>query len=572
MRPVYSGHSSLSEFMQRVFAPVAEARWNGTEDRDTCYPGTRSDLLQTLTTWASAMDGPRVCWISGGAGTGKSTIATTVCEKLEKEGLLACSYFISRQSDGRHDARGIVRTLAYDLAQIEPDFCQALLRLIRKDSRITNGLVKDQVARLIAEPLGHIERSSGHRVLVLDAFDECDKDKDGREGGPLLPLVLDAISQANTLVKLLITSRPETTISDMTSHYLSSGQLQKEDLQAIPASVVEKDIRLFLMEELKSISSKCHLVAWPSPSDLDKLIRLAGVLFIYASTVIKFVGDIRFSPLIRLSVVLNTTRVNAQSASLYSQLDDLYMQLLYTAVQKRGMTIVYDGAKHPQPRVVDIELCGRLRTVVGSIVLLRDPVPLNTLEDLLWDDDRDEIGITARMLSSVLLVTDGQPIHTLHPSFREFLLDNNRCSDERFQINQGERHLHLTLGCLLVMNKHLQRNMCDIMDSSLLNSEVEDLQERVDRYVPAAVQYACKYWISHLAAATQRPISQQGEKWIGPVKTQLSTFCSEHLLHWMEVTSLVNHFPSSLSGFNTAMRWCSVCWVHLSDSTETNLA
>jgi hypothetical protein len=439
------------------------------------------------------MDGPRVCWISGGAGTGKSTIATTVCETLEKEGLLACSYFISRQSDGRHDARGIVRTLAYDLAQTDSDFFAVLLNLLREDSRITNGLVVDQLKNLIAKPLGHMKHSIGPRVLVLDAFDECDKDKDGREGGQLLSLLMSIIYNADNLIKLLITSRPEQTMEDMMSEDVDAGRIQKEDLQSIPAAQVQADIRRYLTKELERISSKRGLAAWPSPSDLNELVRRAGILFLYVSTVIKFVGASRYSPPARLSVVLNTSGSSTQSQSFYKQLDSLCTQLLYTVVQNEGMLIIYDGSKQPGSQLVDSELCRRLQIVVGSIILLRDTVSASTLGDLLPGEDRDEIQITTRMLSSVLYVAEGQPIRTLHPSFSEFMLDNKRCSDPRFQINQGERHLHLALGCLLVMNTHLRHDICSFADPSLLNTDIGDLQERIDTHIPPALQYACKY-------------------------------------------------------------------------------
>jgi hypothetical protein len=551
------------DFMQRTLTPVGEARWSGTDRRAFCHPGTRTNLLRSLSSWAISPEHPRVCWISGGAGTGKSTITRTFCDILYREkSVLAGSFFISRQSGRRRNPREIVHTIAYDLAHFHSDYRARLLEILHGDPQIAGGLVKDQVSRLIVEPLTHVKGSLRPFVIVLDAFDECDKDEEGQEGGQLLPLLLDTVDNAEIPMKLLVTSRPEQSILAIIKDHVPAGKMRRVDLQAIPAAEVQADISLYLTEELKRISSRRRLTSWPPPAAVNELVRRTGVLFVYASTVIGFVGDPRYSAQARLSVVFKTSSASSQSTSLYLQLDGLYMQLMYTAVQKRGMTIVYDGTQHPQPRLVDTELCRRLRTVVGSIVLLRDPVSLNTLGDVLWDEDRDEIGITARMLSSVLLVTDDQPIHTLHPSFREFLLDSNRCSDEHFQVNQGERHLHIALGCLLVMNKHLHRNMCDVKDSSLLNSEIGDLHERIDRYVPAAVQYACKHWISHLAAATQRPVSQQGEKWIRQVKAQLSTFCSEHLLHWMEVTSLDNHFQSSLSGLNTAVRWCSVCQVH----------
>ncbi|KFY18112.1 hypothetical protein V492_00137 [Pseudogymnoascus sp. VKM F-4246] len=46
-------------------------------ERD-CLPGTRVELLNEITTWGNTSDGPCIFWLSGMAGTSKSTIARTV--------------------------------------------------------------------------------------------------------------------------------------------------------------------------------------------------------------------------------------------------------------------------------------------------------------------------------------------------------------------------------------------------------------------------------------------------------------------------------------------------------------
>ena len=43
-----------------------------------CHPGTRVDLLPEIYRWADKQDERRIFWLSGLAGTGKSTVARTV--------------------------------------------------------------------------------------------------------------------------------------------------------------------------------------------------------------------------------------------------------------------------------------------------------------------------------------------------------------------------------------------------------------------------------------------------------------------------------------------------------------
>jgi hypothetical protein len=498
-----------------------------------------------------------VRWLSGLAGTGKSTIARSLCERLDKERHLGGSFFISRQYNTHRNAGGIVRTFAYLLSQHNSDFRTALLELLRKDVTFAGGELAKQVSRLIVEPLRRMKSSTGPLVLVLDAFDECDKD-DGQEGGQLLPLLVDAICESDAPIKLIITSRPEQSIVNMLIEEERPRTVHREDLQAVSPANVQADIRLYLTDEMRRIALRHRLSGWPLPPDLDEVIRRTGVLFVYASTVIKFVGEDRFSPRSRLQVVLGTAQGKSNGAKPYEMLDDLYMQLLYTAVQKSGKQILYSGTLLPEDSpLVDAELCCRLRIVIGSIVLLQEPVTLDALAGLLFGEDEEEAVMTTRTLTAVLLVKEGAPLQTLHPSFREFLLDNARCSEPRFQINRGERHLQLALGCLSVMNKHLRRDICRIGDPTLLNSEVNGLQDRINK-IPSEVRYASKHWMAHLARAAHQNLTEDGRHWMHEIKAALSKFCDVHLLHWIEVTSLLGYLNSAFAGYNNVVKWCTV--------------
>jgi hypothetical protein len=560
--------SHCLEFLHRTLAPVAEATWDGTNGRTSCHPGTRLELLDAVVNWAVSADEPRVRWLSGLAGTGKSTIARSLCERLDKEHRLGGSFFISRQYNTRRDAAGIVRTLAYLLSQHDSGFRAAVLEALRKDVTFAGGELVKQISRLIVEPLRRVKRTTGPLVLVMDAFDECDKDG-GQEGGQLLPLLVDAICESDVPVKLIITSRPEQTIVRMLINEESPERVHREDLQAVNPANVQADIRLYLTDEMRRIALRQHLSGWPLPSDLDEVIRRTGVLFVYASTVIKFVGEDRFSPRSRLQVVLGTAQCKSNGAKPYEMLNDLYMQLLYTAVQKSGKQIVYSGTLLPEDSpLVDAELCRRLRIVIGSIVLLQEPVTPDALAGLLFGENEEESVMTTQTLTAVLLVEEGAPIRTLHPSFREFLLDNTRCLDPRFQINQGEQHLHLALGCLSVMNEHLRRDICRIGDPTLLNSEVDSLQDRINK-IPSEVIYASKHWIAHVARAARQNLTEEGKHWMHEIKVALSKFCDAHLLHWMEATSCLDYLHSAFTGYNDAVKWCMVR--HLVDAQRKDI-
>src|SRR5258705_13071070 len=71
-----------------------------------CSDGTRMDILDRVYHWIDVEDvrsgnvgitkNPRMFWINGSAGTGKTTIAYTVAEACRKRGILGASFFCSR--------------------------------------------------------------------------------------------------------------------------------------------------------------------------------------------------------------------------------------------------------------------------------------------------------------------------------------------------------------------------------------------------------------------------------------------------------------------------------------------
>src|SRR5687767_8104944 len=91
-------------------------------DRHACTEGTRKTILAQLDEWATDPAGARVYWLNGLAGTGKTTIAISLCKSLASKGLLGASFFCSRQLPRCRDSRLIVPTIAYQLARFSSTF------------------------------------------------------------------------------------------------------------------------------------------------------------------------------------------------------------------------------------------------------------------------------------------------------------------------------------------------------------------------------------------------------------------------------------------------------------------
>jgi hypothetical protein len=141
-----------------------------------------------------------------------------------------------------------------------------------------------------------------------------------------------------------------------------------------------------------------------------------------------------------------------------------------------------------------------------------------------------------RFLHSVLEVpeSDEHPIRLLHPSFRDFLLDNKRCKELQFWIDEKKAHNHLTICCLKLMSECLKKDMCNLQLPGALIIEVD--KDKVNGHLPLAVQYACLYWVKHL----------QRSDMVLHENDQVHKFLQTHFLHWLEALSLIGEISEGV--------------------------
>ena len=141
----------------------------------TCLPHTRVDLLQDIHDWADSKDSPAIFWLSGLAGTGKSTIAQTVAASYHAEGRLAASFFFSRAGGDVNHAGKFITSIAFQLAKTIPALRPKICDAISKDKDIASQSLDDQWHELVLRPLSSLTGREGQSkyVLVVNALDEC---------------------------------------------------------------------------------------------------------------------------------------------------------------------------------------------------------------------------------------------------------------------------------------------------------------------------------------------------------------------------------------------------------------
>jgi hypothetical protein len=520
---------------------VASATWDAHGlNIDTCLSGTRVKLLQEIALWLqTGPSGAVVFWLNGLAGTGKSTVARTVCESLG--GRLGAAFFISRNSLERRKSVRILNSLVYQLACCDSDMRSCICAALRDDPDLAGASLNKQLLSLVVDPLRKRTDALEQTVLVVDALDECDKEN-GYEGGQLLPLLVEALIEFPA-VRLFVTSRDEVSIGAMFASVVRKrpGASETVALHNIEKAIVQTDIYAYLAHSFNSIAVEWIEQAlalsdgWPGECALQELLRRAGVLFIFAATVVRHIrgepgiGD----PVERLQNLLADTQEDASYQ--YDMLDRLYRDMLVKATD----ISTEDPARFRQ----------HLRDVLGALALVQEPATMSALAQLL-ELSPSRVNDVLRRAAAVVVLKTGEPVRLFHPSFRDFITDRTRCKDDGLCVNAGQQHSRLALCCLRLMNSCLTYDICDIRHPGIAN---RDVQNRVDEKVTDALRYACRHWVAHLISIDPALLAERPE-----LLEALRLFCQEHLLHWTEVISLVGQVPATHEILLDAMTWVEV--------------
>ncbi|KAI1565722.1 WD40 repeat [Pyrenophora tritici-repentis] len=481
------------------------------EHNARCLPNTRTELLDEITTWANNKDGKSIFWLSGMAGTGKSTIARTIAESFADHGQLGASFFFKRGEGERGKASRFFTTIATDLVACEPGMLQGIRKTLDEDPAISNKALKDQFEKLILQPLLGIKQTRPRvsaRVVVIDALDECEREADIRA---ILQLLARTKDLRPVPLRIVVTSRPELHIR-LGFKEMANGTYQDLVLHEVPRSTIEHDIRLFLEHELGIIRKERMLASdWPAQQQILALVELAVPLFIYAATVCRYVGSKGSSPTAFLNKVLQYQKAT------FSQLDRTYLPVLDQLVSEQ----------EEDERETWLQA---FREVVGSIVVLESPLPAVSLARLL-QVPQEEIQCRLDSLHSVLSVPNNKdaPVRLLHLSFREFLVNPQKQGKSLFWVDEKSTHQKLASRCLELMSgsSGLRQDMCGLSGPGVLRDEIDE--QTVAGSLSPDLQYACRYWVDHL--------KQGGQGMADGDATHL--FLQKHFLHWLEAMSLI---------------------------------
>ncbi|KAF2738129.1 hypothetical protein EJ04DRAFT_429802 [Polyplosphaeria fusca] len=477
------------------------------EHNSTCFPNTRTELLDHIRGWANDKDSKPIFWLNGAAGTGKSTIARTIARTFDDKRQLGASFFFKRGEGERGNAMRFFTTIATHLSLRVLELRPGVKKAIEADPAISEKTLKDQFEKLILQPLLEVAHLPAMVLLiVIDAMDECERDDDIR-------VILQLLSRTRGLkpvsLRILVTSRPEHHIR-LAFRRMSDGTFEDLILHEVSKATIERDIRVYFECELTRIREERSLpLDWPGENCILTLVDMAAPLFIFAATVCRFIGEVSGNPRRRLEDILK-----------YETEDVSKLGMTYLPILKSLFTT--------QDRKEKTKLSREFQEIVGSIVVLESPLSMNSLARLLGKP-REDISCRLDSLHSVLSIPnrDDVPIRLLHLSFREFLLDTSN-KKSLFWVDERARHEKLASHCIELMSGSdgLRQNIGGLQPETLRGRVSEG---KITSHLSPELQYACRYWVYHLQRS-QRHISD---------KDSIDIFLQQHFLHWLEAMSLV---------------------------------
>ena len=493
---------------------------------DKCLPGTRQSVLSDIMLWARNPQGQNVFWLNGLAGTGKSTIAQSFSDTVANEGFLGASFFCSRDYLDRRKLKNIFPTLAYQLACHYPLFRSHIVTIIKKDPTLAHTSLISQLENLLITPLSEAKISC---VIIIDALDEC---IDNQPASAILS-VLGRFAKQLPLVKFFITGRPEPRIRSGFRLPLLEPITHIFLLHGVELSSVDSDIQLYLVQRLTTIAKQRSDLdlpnPWPQDSDIEALTKKSSGLFIFASTLARFIGSEYHDPNERLQLVVS--EISSTTHEGRAGIDFLYSQVLL----------------HAFSDVQESDVFVSVRRILGAVVLAFNPLSQWELSKILGVP-LTLVSTTLRHLHSIILVPANkhQEIRIFHKSFPDFLQDKERCTNPRFYINPVTHHGGMSLGCLELV-KGLKRNPCSLPPFAT-NQDTPNLPQLLEDKLGGAVRYACHHWARHLEHS---PTS-------GDHVQQVVTSVIEMLRSappWIEVMSLDNCLEGVIHSMYGSLDW-----------------
>jgi hypothetical protein len=443
-----------------------------------------------------------VCWLYGDSGTGKTTIASTLCDDLQKAGRLGASFFFSHLLRDCWDTKRIVPTIAYQLALFSNHFHSSLDEVLGEEPDISTYNMYTQFEKLVKRPLLEVKHTiPANTVIVID--------------GPGFMVRMLRNCATGLPVKFLVTSLPMSSIANM---------MGGVNMTPINRYYNPADIETYLLNELVDVS--------PSSEEIRQLAQRSDCLFAYAATIVRYIclDNVSANSRERLNALLEIiSRQDINNAGRFHQ--------FYTCILTAALEV----------RTLDTSGVNKIRLILDTVVCLKKPVSAKTLAYLVELDYETEVLTAMQILRPVLHFDQLTGIVSARD---RLFIDYMRAAEDsgRFFCDAANHHRLLAKRCFELMRDLLRFNICDLNLSCIFDRDVPDLRNRIDEAIPAHLYYACRSWDYHMQR-TENP---------GLILSLLTELLSCRLLFWLEVLNLKQRVEAGTSMLARAYQWLQV--------------
>ena len=483
--------------------------------------GTHTAVIDDILRWIPKTSSTvqshieRVYFLFGEPRCGKSSVAHRIAQTMSEQGRLGSALFLARDVEGRINSRMIFSTMAYDLAAFDGKIEEAISCAIRRQPGLATAHIERQFRELIVEPIRNLT-VIGPVLILIDGVDEL---RDMNDRLRFLRVLFEQSVHLPPNFRILITSRP---IVDIGAFRWIKDYHRRD--MCFDDSGDMRDARAHIEDATSKLGVTCF------GEDLtDQFVKRSMEVHLWAKTASEFLiaaseSDAALFIFILLSQPLPLTPNDA--------MDQLYNALLQT-ISKRfpvpfetgWQTLFYALTNGECTSISKVKLHFPVAVTLGHH-------PVDVLHNV----------------GCIMLDVGGSGVLRLHPTFKAVVMDDQRNIDHHFYVDTKVRIPDLFWE---VINHLITRNVCRLEDASLLNSEIADMEARINRFVPATLLYASRHWADHLPVKSSENLVEH-----------LREFLFKHLLHWIELSSVIGQVDAALVSLSITLEWLTV-WIVL---------
>ncbi|KAI0263244.1 WD40-repeat-containing domain protein [Gloeopeniophorella convolvens] len=506
----------LTEWLKPYFVP-------GEYLHLSCLDGTRVPQLSKITAWLEDDEAHNVLWLTGAAGTGKTSIAWSLVPELARQQRCAGEFFLR---PGQHYPSALWQTLAYKIASFHPAIKSEIFRALATEGSLRDS-IHDTFEALVLSPLKaaepHFTRLGGP-VLLIDGLDHCKQGS--RDDWLALLSTLPRWLSLSHRCKLIITSRHDIDIS----RAFEGKEIERMELRTGDAddNNTVSDIHRYLTyrfaELRKQDREKSIQEDWPAFDTVYKLAEHASGFFRWAALAF---DSIRAADSDRERHL--TSIVDGGPGAKFDGLDE-YLGGILALVCERGSFRTES-----------------FQAILETVTLSSVPLTIHDLKHFLQDRlpgtaSVDSLESMCHELLAVISIDEETKAITLrHQAYKSYLTDQKRCT-----VMDGAS---MTVSCLKIMQQELKFNTCGLKSSSQFNRDIENKDALVKSCIPPHLSYACRFWADHLHGTVTM------EKRDTDIVNLLRGFLIVNIPHWLEALSLLGHSRAAAKSLLVAAEW-----------------